>query len=291
MAPSVLETLRLTLGFFVANAGTLFRLIWFPILILALSDVYFSARLLPLLPAIQSGEVTQVESALRPLLPILALGLLVPLAMTASAGTAVLRFIILGEGARSRQLIYLAPGRPMLRVTGVILILSVIVIAVAMVLALFAGGLATLVPSILKIVPPLFILVLTALSTRWLLAFPIAAAAGRIDFAGAWTLSRPIYRSLLALVLVLAGVIIILNFTIEFVLVPRGAASLEAMTQALARRWPLLTLASFASNLFTIASFFTLLGIVYRLRVSESERLAARGRPAAAAPRPDEPTS
>jgi hypothetical protein len=290
MAPTVLETLRLSFGFLVANAGTLFRLIWFPILILALSDVYFSTRLLPLLPAIQSGNVAEVERVLRPLLPILALGLVVPLAMTASAATAIMRFIVLGEGAQSRALIYLAPGRPMLRVTGVILILSVIVIAVAMVLALFAGSLAALVPAILKIVPPLFILVLTALSTRWLLAFPIAAAAGRIDFAGAWTLGKPIYRSLLALVLVLAGVIMILNFAVEFALVPRQAASLEALAQMLARRWPLLTLASFASNLLTIASFFTLLGIVYRLRMSESERLAARGRGAGAAPRADEPT-
>jgi hypothetical protein len=291
MAPSVLETLRLTFGFLFANAGTLFRLIWFPILILALSDVYFSARLLPLLPAIQSGNVAQVESVFRPLLPILALGLLVPLAMTASAGTAVLRFIVLGEGAQSRSLIYLAPGRPMLRVAGVILILGVIMIAVVMVLALFAGSLAALVPSILKIVPPVFILVLTALSTRWLLAFPIAAAAGRIDLAGAWMLGKSIYRSLLALVLVLAGVIMILNFAVEFALMPHEATSIEALAQTLARRWPLVVLASFASNLFTIASFFTLLGIVYRLRMSESERLAARGRPAGAAPRPDEPTS
>ncbi len=52
------------------------------------------------------------------------------------------------------------------------------------------------------------------------------------------------------------------------------------------QRWLLIALGSFVSNLFGTASFFTLLGIIYRLRMRQSERPRPVGH---AASQPDEP--
>jgi hypothetical protein len=186
-----------------------------------------------------------------------------------------LRFIVLGEGAGVRAPIHVAVGPGVLKVMGVTVVLSAMLIVGALVLALAVKTIAAYVPALLQLMPALIILSLIAISARWLLAYPIAAITGRIDFEAARILVGPIYRRFLALIMVLAGAIALVDFGLNSAVVPLDAADLGAITAAFVKHWPLITIASFASNLFAIASFFTLLGIVYRLRTKEQSRGSA----------------
>lgn len=289
MAPAVIETLRLTLTFLASHARTLLRLIWFPVLILALSDVFFTAKLLPFLPAIQSGNVAEIQNSLLPSLGFIALGLLVPLVMSATAATAVLRFVVLGEGKDSRSLLHVATGAPVVRVAGVTIVLSVILILVAFLIAFIVLTIGTALPALGALMPMFIFIGLSAIGSRWLLAYPSAAIGGRIDLQGAWVLTKPVYSRIVALVVVAVGfigLVAIVSGLAESALISAYGPDPASIAKGFKERWPFITLVSFLSNLFATASFFTLLGVVYRLRMAETET----GRPALhPVSQPDEP--
>jgi hypothetical protein len=282
MAPSVLRTLGLTLGFIAAHAKTLVRLAWFPVLVLSVANVFIRSRLVPLQGAVQSGDPALVEKLLAPELGFVVLYLAVSLATSSTAATAVLRFVAAGEGRSSRAWAYLPPGAPTLRVAGVAFLIGVLSFLVLAMLAILVGMLAAYVPAIAMVATPLLAIALAAVATRWLLAFPIAAVEGRIDLAGAWALTRPIYRQLLSLVLATTATIMILDVAFDWLLIPRGTTSAKEAAKLMAERWPVAVVARFAANLISIIGMFALIGIVYRVRKEDRERPAASAPPAGA---------
>jgi hypothetical protein len=250
--------------------------------------VFFTTRLLPFLPALESGNAGQIASMLLPSRGFIILGLVVPLVMSATAATSILRYIVLGDGRESRSWIHVATGPSIWRLMGVTLILSAILILTAFLVELPMILVANAYPPIQAAMPIVIILALIIVASRWLMAYPIAAITGRIDLDAAWALTKPIYGRMLAVVSVTIAGIVLVNFVVNIALVPIYDANPGTLAQFMKHSWPVLALASFASNLFTIASFFTLLGIVYRLRVPGSEP-AAKGPVAPVTSQPDEP--
>ncbi len=212
------------LNFLGTHVGTLLRVIWFPVFILVLSGVFFVQKLLPYLPApaerqriggLRGGDV--VRELYRS-------GLAVPFVMSATAATGVLRFVILGEGAHSRAPIYVASGVPVLRVMAVTLILSAILILVALFVTLVGVTIAAVVPGFAALLPLISFgfgrgrgALAACLSDR--------GSGGRIDLQTAWSMARPIYPRLVALVLAVVLVVSLLDYAVDSVLGPINRAT------------------------------------------------------------------
>ena len=271
MRTGIIEIARLTAVFIAANAAVLLRMVWLPALLLALCGVFFASGIVPNLPALQSGDAQQLERALLLSWKFIALGVLVPIVMSATAGTAIMRFAVFGEDEGRGTLVPLI-GAPTLRVMGVNLLLGTHVLFFAVLMGIALKSLGGLVPALIAYGTPVATVALLLLISRWLMAYPMAAVRGRIDIAGAWAFTRPIYGRFLVLVVALGIAVFLVDLVLDGLFVPGGAQTLKALSPVFRQNWPLIALGSFLSNIFVMTAFFSLIAIVYRLRTQELEQ-------------------
>jgi hypothetical protein len=268
MSLPVTTTVQTTYTFVAQHITTLLRLTWLPLFINALAGVWTSLELMPYVTALTSKDPQQFAAAAGPAAGWVALGLIVPLTMSAVAGVAVLRFVVNGDDAPSDlPVVHVAFGLPELRVIAVTALIFLMLFLLSIPMSIVLGG-ATAVSgsSIIAVIGmTAFIFILIVVAARWLMAYPVAAIEGKINFERAWQLIRPYYGSFVGFLLLLWLPLLVLDFLTDFLVAPHGVRDMAALRVMMAARWPVLTGAEFFVNFVANAVFFTALGVVYRI--------------------------
>jgi len=280
MTLPVARTAQTTYAFVAANALTLLRLTWLPLLINSLAATFSSLKLIPYLPALESKSPSAIAEALGPALGWILLGLTVPIVMSAVAGVAILRCVVRGDRSVSNRIVHVAFGAPELRMIAVTLLIAVMLFLVSIPLSLLLGLLGTLTSSPLVTTAGSLavVLVLMIIGARWIMAYPVAAIEDRINFDRAWSLIRTGYASFLILMLSLLLPLLLLDFVTGLLVSPHRAQTLEVMRQEIESKWILLTATGFVINFIVTTVFFTALGIVYRTVTNATDNTGNRAR-------------